>query len=288
MINYTINYIVYTAGHRHHHAGTQTQLSPQQTGVASSPGSIPVFAFGSLPYMGKDLPFAFMSVVGAQDGNYIYPTPGNYAVPVGTTDIRILLVYAPVGNGGQPGVWVDAFDVDTGNFSDSDFIQIYTNGTLDNPATATANNDGFVSSNSAEDLRSYTSVDGLPFQEWDKIGGSVTNTIDYNLQQKEIGLAFAFYHSFTIVVPKPSAESVWIYLSPGVFVDAGGWGLRPGGGPPVPIGPWGPLVAKLMSTLAILSVSENMSKPIRAKAISLAVEHLNSVTATIKVMGEEK
>lgn len=76
MVTTTTNYIVYTSGHRHHHAGTQTQLIPQANGVATAGDSLPVTAFASLPFMGNNLPFAFMSVTGAADGNHLFTSPG--------------------------------------------------------------------------------------------------------------------------------------------------------------------------------------------------------------------
>ncbi|GAC1440397.1 MAG: hypothetical protein NVSMB63_06760 [Sediminibacterium sp.] len=290
MINTATNYIIYTAGHRHHHAGTQTQLIPAANGTATAGDSIPVTAFASLPYMGNNLPFAFMSVTGAADGSHLYTTPGTQNIPVGNTNIKILIVYAPAGGigGNGYGVWVDAFNVDTGNFSDSDFMQVYTNGSLDNAKTATANNDGTVSSDLAEDMRANNVVDGVPFLEWQKINGPTVNAANYNLQMHENGIAFSFYQTpQTRVVPPDlknrEREFGWMYVSPGVMVDGGGIVIGPDG-VPHPVDPWGPLMAKLMSTVAILSVSSNMSKEVKVEATKLAVNHLNSLAQSIKLM----
>src|SRR5690349_21949360 len=112
MATYTINYIVYTAGHRRHHAGTQTQLQPPASGLSSAGEQFPVFAFASLPYMGNNLPFAFMSIVGNADNTHLYTTPGIQNVQAGANNIKITIVYAPQGGpgggGGGPAVWVDA------------------------------------------------------------------------------------------------------------------------------------------------------------------------------------
>ncbi len=290
MINTTTSYIVYTAGHRHHHAGTQTQLIPAANGTATAGDSIPVTAFASLPYMGTNLPFAFMSITGAADGSHLYTTPGTQNIPVGNNNIKILIVYAPAGGigGNGYGVWVDAFNVDTGDFSDSDFMQVYTNNAVDNARTATANNDGIVSSDLAEDMRAYNVVDGVPFLEWQKIGGATVNTADYNLQVHETGLVFAFYQTpQTRVVPPDlknrEKEIGWIFVSAGVKVDGGGIVIGPDG-VPHPVDPWGPLVAKLVTTVAILSVASNMSKEVKADAVKLAANHLNSLAQSIKSM----
>jgi hypothetical protein len=290
MVTTTTTYIVYTTGHRRRHAGTQTQLIPSATGTATAGDSFPVTAFASLPYLGNNLPFAFMSVTGAADGNHLYTTPGTQNIAVGNTNIRVLVVYAPaggIGDGKGEGVWVDAFNVDLGDFSDADFMQVYTNGILDEAQTATANNDGVVSSAQAEDLRSLAAVDGVPFLEWQKIGGATVNNIDYDLQAHEGGFLFAFYKAPAppyIPPIKDNYREGWIYLSPGVLVDAGGFGIRPGGGGPVPIDPLGTLPAKLLSTIALLSLATNMDKSLKNEAVNLAVSHLNAIAKSIKGM----
>jgi hypothetical protein len=288
MINIRTEYIVYTAGHRHHHAGSQTQLIPATLGAASYGDSIPVTAFAALPYMGNNLPFAFMSVAGAADGSHIYTSPGTQNIPVGNTDIKVLVVYAPAGGigGDGYGVWVDAFNVDICDFSDSDFMKVYSNNSLDNAKTLAANNDGIVSSDSIEDLRANSTVDGVPYFEWEKVGGSTFNSLDYTLQKLECGIVFAFYKTpqtggTSYHFDGNEAQSGWIYVSPGVMVDAGGFVIGPDG-KPHPVDPWGPLTAQLMSTVAILSVSSNMSKSVKAEAVKLAFTHLTSVAESIK------
>ncbi len=212
MINTTIKYVVYThsgGGVRHHHFGVQNNIINEADGTASSGDSINALGFSSLPFMGVNLPFAFMSVHGAADGNHLYTTPGNQTVPVGNDNIDILVVYAPVGgigsSSGGPGVWVDAFNVDTGNFSDSDFIQVLTPptppDTLDNPKTHEANVEGDVSSVTVENLRAYQTVDGASFLKWKKIIPieSYVTTRDFTLAQNESGeIWFAFYQTITI------------------------------------------------------------------------------------------
>jgi len=51
---------------------------------------------------------------------------------------------------------------------------------------------------------------------------------------------------------------------------------------PEPVGPWGPLVARLMSTVAIVSVATNMNKAVRAEALDLAANHLQSIAKSLK------
>lgn len=208
MINTTIKYIVYThsgGGVRHHHFGTQNNIIDEADGHASAGDTLNALGFATLPFNGDTVPFAFMSVHGGADGNALYTDPGNHLVKVGNSDIDILVVYAPpggIGGPGGPGVWVDAFNVDTGDFSDSDFIQVLTPPTppdsIDNPATHEANQEGDVLTETSENLRAYANVDGAPFLEWKKIcpSQSVQNSRDISLGQSETGeIWFAFYQT---------------------------------------------------------------------------------------------
>lgn len=209
MVNTRIKYIVYNhsgGGVRHHHFGVQNNIVNEADGMAAPGDTLNALGFPSLPFNGANLPFAFMSVHGAADGNHLYTSPGNQTVPVGTSDVDILVVYAPVGgiggvNGG-PGVWVDAFNVDVGDFSDSDFIQVLTPptppDTLDAAKSAFANSDGGVSTAAAENLRAFPEVDGAPFLEWKKIVPVATleGSREVDLAAMESGeIWFAFYQT---------------------------------------------------------------------------------------------
>ncbi|MBS1615852.1 MAG: hypothetical protein JST06_06995 [Bacteroidetes bacterium] len=255
MINYTIDYIMYTSGHRHHHAGTQTHIIPSAPGISSPGEHFPVFAPPMLPYNNTNLPFAFMSIVGNADDNHLYTTSGTKDVKAGSTNIAITVIYAPVGGVGPgiPGVWVYAFNVDLGPFSDSDFMQVYTNHALDVAKTATANNDGIVASQTVEDLRSLSQVDGVPFLKWEKIANPNADiaTIDYNLQVNEGGLVFAFYQTpkkVPVHPPKETGNEVWIYVSPSVMSDGSGIVIGPDG-KIHHVGPWGPVMTEMLQTV---------------------------------------
>jgi hypothetical protein len=180
LVNTRTRYIVYThggSGVRHHHFSTQNNIIDEADGHASTGDTIPAQGFPIQFFNGSPVPFAFMSVHGAADGNQLYTEPGNQSVSVGTTDVDILVVYAPpggIGVGGGPGIWVDAFNVDAGDFSDSlDFIQVLTPptppDTVDAAKTTFGNLDGGVSTTTAENVRANAHVDGVPFLEWKKI-----------------------------------------------------------------------------------------------------------------------
>jgi hypothetical protein len=245
-----IRYIVYNhsgTGVRHHHFGVQNNIVNEADGTASSGDVMTAFGFPTLPYMGNQVPFAFMSVNGAADGNHLYTDPGNQNVPVGSSNVDILVVYAPVGgigSGGGPGIWVDAFNVDTGAFSDSlQFIDVLTPptppDTIDGPATTFSNQDGSVSTVHAVNVRANDHVDGIPFVEWKRIIPNPTTQTnrEIDLAQNESGeIWLAFYQS-----PPPASISiprVVQAVSGGIFVwtgddycGNGGHWIFPGHGP---------------------------------------------------------
>jgi len=209
LVNTRTRYIVYThggSGVRHHHFSTQNNIIDEADGHASTGDTIPAQGFPIQFFNGSPVPFAFMSVHGAADGNQLYTEPGNQSVSVGTTDVDILVVYAPpggIGVGGGPGIWVDAFNVDAGDFSDSlDFIQVLTPptppDTVDAAKTTFGNLDGGVSTTTAENVRANAHVDGVPFLEWKKIVPlpSVQSAREIDLAQNQSGeIWFAFYQT---------------------------------------------------------------------------------------------
>jgi hypothetical protein len=252
MINTTITYIVYThtgGGVRHHHFGTQNNIIDEADGHASTGDTINALGFASLPFDGSNLPFAFMSVHGAADGNHLYTSPGNQEVLVGTDNIDILVVYAPpggIGGNGGPGVWVDAFNVDTGNFSDSlDFIKVLTPPTPpvneDAAKTSFGNSDGGIPTTTAENVRANSHIDAAaPFVEWKKIVPApvIQASADIHLTQGETGeIWFAFYQtptppSFTLPrVIEAMSGGIFIWTGDDTCGNGGHWIFPHGGGP---------------------------------------------------------
>jgi hypothetical protein len=252
MVNTRVRYIVYNhsgSGVRHHHFTTQNDIIAEADGHASTGDTLPAQGFPFQWYMGQTVPFAFMSVHGAADGNHLYTSPGNQSIPVGSNDIDVLVVYAPPGgiggvNGG-PGVWVDAFNMDTGTFSDAlDFIQVLTPptppDTVDAAKTTFANMEGGVSTLNAENLRASLSVDGgVPFLEWKKIVPTETLNSDRNvdLVQNESGeIWFAFYQaqSARIAIPRvieAMVDGIFVWTGDDTCGNGGHWVFPHGPGP---------------------------------------------------------
>ena len=214
MVHTTTKYIVYThtgGGVRHHHFGAQNNIIDEADGSAAQGDTLTALGIPTMQFGASYVPFAFMSVHGGADGNKLYTSPGNQSVLVGTSDIDILVVYAPpggIGVNGGPGIWVDAFNVDSGEFSDSlDFIEVLTPptppDTIDTAKTTVGNQDGGIPTVMAETVRANTQVDGVPFLEWKRITATpmIQSETDIHLAQNETGeIWFAFYQSMKSAV----------------------------------------------------------------------------------------
>ena len=102
---------------------------------------------------------------------------------VGDSNIEVIVLYIPEGDGrGGNGFIVDAFNVDLGDFSNSDFVEILTNGAFDSGKSFTANEWGTINTAlSAVDTKAFPTVDSVPFKEWKKLTTSTSPST--NLQQ---------------------------------------------------------------------------------------------------------
>ena len=115
--------------------------------------------------------FAFWSIAGGANGGVVDFNTLPQGVPVGSTDIVATAIYIEGGGGnGEPGAWIDAFDVNQGIFVDDDFVNVSPDASL----TAAANNDGWVPSASAENVLAYSSIHAVPFSEWHVFVGTET------------------------------------------------------------------------------------------------------------------
>ncbi|MDH7459835.1 hypothetical protein QEG73_01055 [Chitinophagaceae bacterium 26-R-25] len=274
-------YIVYThggTGIRHHHFSANNNITnetdenyPGTTDL--NPGNHIAFGWPTLSFNGKDLPFAFMSVNGSPDGNQLYTTAGNQPVKVGSADIKITLVYAPPGGisgpGGSPGIWVDAFNVDTGNFSDdTHFIEVLTPPTppdnIDNTKTTEANLEGDVSTATAERIRASATIDGgVPFVEWKKIFPIqvVTNTNDIDLKQNQSGeIWIAFYQTQHRRIKIPT-EGIWTWVDYGTMIDDG-------------IHPWNPDVRYFLTGVVMADLAKYSSPSLAKEFLNLAAKQI--------------
>jgi hypothetical protein len=245
-------YIVYNhggTGVRHHHFSSANTIIDTTTdnypgSTDANPGTHTCYGFAQSPD-NNHYPFLFMSVAGNKDNNHLLTTAGNYTIQVGASDVNVLVVYGPAGGtsvGGQNGVWVDAFNLDAGNFSDDlHFISVLTPpepGTLQQTVTDFANQEGgVVTANGAEIIRASDTIDsGVPFLEWKKLGTSdpAVMTKDVALAQNETNeIWFAFYQT---IPPSRSILKLRQILTEalGRWEDDDYCGTHP---PHVPIGP---------------------------------------------------
>lgn len=272
-------------GRRHHQHASAPEIAPSQTTNVPSGGQYEVWtgtqiAWNNAGHTETDA-FMFWSVTGAADGSHM-STDQDLKVAVGSTDVEVTGWYLPPGggpNGGGPGLIVDAFDVDIGDFSDADFVDVVSDPTL----TAGANDEGFVSTGSAnEDVRAFTDVDGVvPFTDWTIFWSDMdVSAMSRDLigQHGHSAVAFAFYQ--TPVSPTrprfPLGQyEVGTWVSAGVKVDAGG----PTGNGPVP--PWTPFLADLEAGLVLAEAARATRGEIRAQALELAAKQISHATNRI-------
>jgi hypothetical protein len=309
-IDLTTKYIVYNhngGGVRHHHFGTQNNIIDESDGRLSPGNTHYAHGFDTLFYHGVNVPFAFMSVHGAADGNHLYTTPGIQSVIVGSNNIDILVVYAPpdgIGSDGGPGIWVDAFDVDTGNFSDSlDFVKILTPptppDTVDAAKTTYSNQEGDVSTLTAENVRANNNVDSVPFLEWKKIVPSplIVKTTEIDLTRNETGeIWFAFYMTPSSPSTQPriskKLDETIAAMEQGIFVwtgdpycGNGGHWIGPGHGP----GP-GPSPFKIVLEKEVISrvnsKQETKLKTLASQYPKIAGTAFISITKVLTILKE--
>jgi hypothetical protein len=239
----------------------------------------------SIPWTNNTtLTFAFWSITGGADGPLATTDNPPPSVPVGNSDIMATAWYIQGGGNGKPAVFVDAFDVALGDFVDDDFVKVLDANSVPNPGLTTqANNEGFVPTAALEHIDAYSSIHAVPLSKWQVvIGNEAVNGNELDAAMGTSAIAFAFYQAqHAPAITGPTEESEWIYVSAGVKVGAGGFVIGPDG-KPHPVGPWGPLTAKLLSTVALLSISTNMTENVRVQAVELASRHLTSVAEEIK------
>lgn len=272
-------------GRRHHQHATAPEIAPAQTTNVQVGGQYEVWTGTQITWNNGGNPetdsFMFWAVTGAADGSNM-STDQDLKVEVGSGDVEVTGWYLPPGgavNGGGPGLLIDAFDVDLGDFSDADFVDVVSDPTL----TAAANEDGFVPTSGAnEDVRAYMDVDGVvPFTDWDIFWSDMNVTMagrDLIGAQAHSAVAFAFYQTPVRTPPPkfPGREyEVGTWVSAGVKVDGGGLT----GHGPVP--PWTPFLADLEAGLVLAEAARATHGDIRAHALELAAKQLSHATNKI-------
>lgn len=291
MANYQVRYVSYRRGNRRTRAAAITEIGDISFEGTSSAGFVIGYPVNPvLVHDGQTYRYLFTSVVGSASGAYIDTDSGDSspAVIAGAADVIVTVFYVPVGGGGDenPGMVVDAFNINTGTFSNSDFVTVSIDGEANSVETETANRDGWVSSDRDKSIRAFSSVDGYPFKQWQLLGEFDTESLETPLPQGKSGYQFAFYYRENVEIGRPDVpEQGWVFVSPGVKVDGGGFVIGPGG-EPIPVGPWGAWTMRLMTAVTLMSIAENMDANLKSQAYNLAAAHLNSAAQKVKALGK--
>ncbi len=278
-------YVTWVSRGRRHHGTATAEISP----VTSSTQTLgdtyhPSKAFSPIPWTDSagnahNGIFAFWSVTGGTDGALVTTDSQLLPIKVGNTDIIATAWYIETGGGGSgggPGVSIDAFDVNIGNFVDDDFVKVQPDD-ASHSLTTIGNNEGFISTISAEDIIAFNSIHSVPFFDWKIVvpsTGVLNSGEDLHAPSNSSSIAFAFYKTPSPrVIQTPPANSVWV--SYGVTVDAGG---PTGHGP---VDPWGPFVLELAAGLALGQIAEKVSPKLRSQVLEIAAKQVALASESI-------
>jgi hypothetical protein len=271
-------YVVWESrGFRHKNgSGAVDITSPSDTGVEDGhPYSAYAFPDGSWTdingmHTGH---FAFWSVVGASGGP-MFSTNPNLSVTADSSDMQATAWYIEGGGPGGPELLIDAFDVDIGDFVLDDFVDVVSDASL----TAEANLDGIVpTTTETEDVRAYTSIRSVPFDQWIVVEGTEPVTAeDLSGVRDSFAIAFAMYqsHQGGYRPPIPNvADATWVTW--GVTVDGGGLTGRG------PVPPWNPFVRELAAGLALAEAAGTVDQSLRSSVLRLAADQVKLAAGNI-------
>ncbi|MNJ85672.1 hypothetical protein D3C87_31480 [compost metagenome] len=289
MATIRIKYVVYkitSGGRRNHHSITDMPLISETDPGSFGAGDLyPINANEQMVYEGQIVSFAFAAVKGTARGSLFFTSIADFEdLEVGSSNIEGVVVYLPSGGDGGENFIVDAFNVDICDFSNSDFIDVFTNGSPDAGKKFNANEYGTIDTDpSPVDVTAFPNVDGVPYKEWQKIknGSTVLTNREQHIQQEERGILFAFYRTPEGTPPPkidPNRYKMgWIYVSHGVKVDGGGFVIGPKG--PVPVGPWTRFWIRFHTNVALIF---RKSGNVPASDIQSAAEQLQQKTKGMK------
>jgi len=152
------------------------------------------------------------------------------AVTAGSTPIVVLVVYVPLGGGGESGASIDSFDETTGQLFSDTFVTVSPDpGGPPPPLTTSGNVNGFVATANATETMtalSPTSPTGVVFEEWvnlyseQALGITIMGT-ELTVNKGMSVYALAFYKAN----PDPCAaiRAELADLSPGDFSTPGAY-----------------------------------------------------------------
>jgi hypothetical protein len=226
MPNVNTHYVKYVPGRRRRQGSASSNLGEQ-------PGSSNVVTGSSLqlwaPHQiswedsrgSHSAGFAFWSVTGDADGSFVdQDSIPERQVHIGNSEVNAIAWYVERGVGeGRSGIIIDAFDVDRGKFRLDDFVIVGP----DHSLTPNANEEGFVPTDSAENIEAYNRIPEVPFYDWKVMGSEVADPLEYNqtvnANAHSSAIAFAFYrlpvsNPTGLHTPGPIRFPVPIYIPP--------------------------------------------------------------------------
>jgi hypothetical protein len=248
---YVSYYVWKVSGKRKSSPGSKFNIYTAETPENKSEGDFSQFL---VPSFLSNLPLAFVSVSGSANGHYVignYPNPSYIPTPsdppppfdnppppadtivkvnVGKTDIHVTVWYLPVGPGGE-GVYIDSFNVDTGEFFyDPNIANDFVTISPDQGLSAAANDLGFVPTTSAETITSNAQILSVPFLNWTVMSSGITspkpvvNGKSLKVSAHSTVAAIAFFGTQNKHKPLVSFADLyaatWHRLYPGEEVDA--------------------------------------------------------------------
>lgn len=268
MPHVSIHYRIYLgAAHHRRPRNPQPWVEPypsSEVDVASG-GVITPFAPPTLPYTPQggstvEPAFVFWSLSDGSGGRT--QTPQALTETVGTSPLTLIAwYYLPPGGGlGGDGtaVLIDAYSVLHGDFVDDDFVTVPSDASL----TAAANVDGVVPTTVTETIQAFGSIPtGESFDAWvASPGGTSAVSALLTAPAKSGGLAIATYRHTGIKIPNVSLPREGVMILFGVVNDASGVVIPiGGGGGPVPVGPWGPFVARMLAAMNVHAGAAGLS-----------------------------
>jgi hypothetical protein len=233
-------------GRRRHQNGGLTDLYAPQSGPVTA-GDQPPIPPPAAQIGGKF--FSLMTIGGGTGAPVIYTAAdlaANHPVPavtVGANDINAVSIYLAPGGlpGGDPGVFLDAFDITNGRFIDEDFVTITTNGSANVTLSASVNYDGIIDTKNiaatvVDANNGITSIVGntpvnQSFNTWQSLSGTEAVT------GRDLTVAAnssAYYLALYTIVNPPSVNkqnnnyAIWQWVDYATMVD---------GNPHIPMGP---------------------------------------------------
>jgi hypothetical protein len=200
-----VRYATWVHGNRKNRTSAADVFDQFSNSVASGPFILPARTPTALND-GSNVDFLFWSVTGAVGGSVIQQrvpaTPAqDITINVGTQDVVATAWYGRSGgNGTQTGFFIDAFDIQAGDFLNDDFVRVEPDPS--STLTTQANVDGFVSTASAETIKAFSSIGPEPFAEWRVFAGNtVPSGFDLPAAKHANAVAIAFYRRMIVTPP---------------------------------------------------------------------------------------